>query len=65
MEILWFICIILSLISHGDAHGPDSCNQEGGLCRVGSCVSGEYLASYCFEPIILCCKSLSPTTTKS
>uniref|UniRef100_A0A8C4TXI9 Beta-defensin n=1 Tax=Falco tinnunculus TaxID=100819 RepID=A0A8C4TXI9_FALTI len=65
MEILCFILIFISLTSHGDAHGPDNCNHEGGLCRVGNCVSGEYLASYCFEPIILCCKSLSPTTAKS
>ncbi|XP_049675045.1 gallinacin-12-like [Accipiter gentilis] len=65
MGILWFILIFVSLTSHGDAHGPDRCNHEGGLCRVGNCVSGEYLARYCFEPIILCCKSLSPTTAKS
>ncbi|KAM6367542.1 LOW QUALITY PROTEIN: gallinacin-12-like [Alca torda] len=64
MGILLFILIFISLTGHGDAHGPDSCNHEGGLCRIGNCVSGEYLASYCFEPIILCCKSLSPTTTK-
>ncbi|OWK50016.1 Gallinacin-12 [Lonchura striata] len=49
----------------GDAHGPASCNHGGGLCRMGSCVSGEYVAQYCFEPIILCCKNLSPATTES
>ncbi|KAM9297948.1 LOW QUALITY PROTEIN: gallinacin-12-like [Morus bassanus] len=65
MGILWFILIFISLTSHGDAHGPDSCNHEGGLCRVGNCIPGEYLARYCFEPIILCCKNLSPTTVKS
>ncbi|XP_062427207.1 gallinacin-12-like [Rhea pennata] len=65
MRILWFILIFISLATHGNAHGPDSCNHEGGLCRVGNCVAGEYLASYCFEPIILCCKSLSLTTAKS
>ncbi|KFO99758.1 Gallinacin-12 [Calypte anna] len=65
MGILGFLFIFGSLITHGDAHGPESCNHEGGLCRVGNCISGEYLASYCFEPIILCCKSLSPTTTES
>ncbi|NXF91744.1 GLL12 protein, partial [Eubucco bourcierii] len=65
MEILWFIFIFLSLTRHGDAYGPESCNYEGGLCRVGSCVSSEYLARFCFEPIILCCKSWSHTTTKS
>ncbi|KFP45035.1 Gallinacin-12, partial [Chlamydotis macqueenii] len=61
MRILWFILIFVSLMGHGDAHGPEDCNHEGGLCRVGNCISGEYLSSYCFEPIILCCKSLSPT----
>ncbi|NXN91433.1 GLL12 protein, partial [Rhinopomastus cyanomelas] len=61
--ILWFI--FLSLISHGDAYGPDGCSHAGGLCRVGNCVSGEYPAQYCFEPVILCCKSHSPTTTES
>ncbi|NXI55673.1 GLL12 protein, partial [Chloroceryle aenea] len=65
MRILWFILIFICLTGHGDAHGPDRCNYEGGLCRVGSCISGEYLAGYCFEPIILCCKHLSLTTTKS
>ncbi|NXS99176.1 GLL12 protein, partial [Jacana jacana] len=65
MGILWFILIFVSLTSQGDTHGPDSCNHEGGLCRVGNCISGEYLTSYCFEPIILCCKTLTPTTTKS
>ncbi|XP_074676944.1 uncharacterized protein LOC141921911 isoform X2 [Strix aluco] len=40
MGILWFILIFVSLTSHGDAHGPDSCNREGGLCRVGNCISG-------------------------
>ncbi|KFO77424.1 Gallinacin-12 [Cuculus canorus] len=65
MQIVWFVLIFISLSSHGGAHGPDSCNHIGGLCRVGNCVSGEYLARYCFEPIILCCKLLSPTTTKS
>ncbi|KFV73973.1 Gallinacin-12 [Dryobates pubescens] len=65
MGILCFILIFISLPTHGDAYGPDSCNYEGGLCRVGNCISGEYLARFCFEPIILCCKSLSHTTTKS
>ncbi|XP_067150963.1 gallinacin-12-like [Apteryx mantelli] len=65
MGILWFILIFISLTTHGNAHGPESCNHEGGLCRVGNCIPGEYLASYCFEPIILCCKGLSPTTIKS
>ncbi|OPJ76139.1 gallinacin-12 prepropeptide precursor [Patagioenas fasciata monilis] len=40
MGILWFIFIFISLIGHGDALGPDSCNHAGGLCRVGNCVSG-------------------------
>ncbi|KFP84922.1 Gallinacin-12 [Acanthisitta chloris] len=65
MRILTLIFIFISLTQHGDAHGPDSCKQEGGLCRVGNCISGEYLAQYCFEPIILCCKSLTPPTSKS
>ncbi|NXK22640.1 GLL12 protein, partial [Arenaria interpres] len=65
MGILWFILIFVSLTYHGDAYGPDSCKHDGGLCRLGNCVSGEYLANYCFQPIILCCKTLSPTTTKS
>ncbi|KFP63856.1 Gallinacin-12 [Cariama cristata] len=65
MEILWFILIFISLTGHGDAYGPDSCNHEGGLCRVGKCITGEYLARYCFEPVILCCKSLSRATTKN
>ncbi|EOA95212.1 Gallinacin-12, partial [Anas platyrhynchos] len=53
------------LLSTGHTHGPDSCNHEGGLCRVGNCIPGEYLAKYCFEPVILCCKSPSTTTAKS
>ncbi|NXG11869.1 GLL12 protein, partial [Sakesphorus luctuosus] len=65
MGILMVIVIFISLTQHGNARGPEDCNHEGGLCRVGNCVAGEYLAQYCFEPIILCCKSLSPTTTKS
>ncbi|NXF74616.1 GLL12 protein, partial [Sclerurus mexicanus] len=65
MEILTLIFIFISLTQYGDAQGPEGCNHEGGLCRVGNCISGEYLAQYCFEPIILCCKSLSPATTKS
>ncbi|XP_071403839.1 gallinacin-12-like [Pithys albifrons albifrons] len=65
MGILMVIVIFVSLTQHGDAHGPEGCNHGGGLCRVGNCISGEYLTQYCFEPIILCCKSLSPTTTKS
>ncbi|NXP24324.1 GLL12 protein, partial [Scytalopus superciliaris] len=65
MEIVTFIFIFVSLTQHGDAHGPEGCNHERGLCRVGNCIPGEYLARYCFEPIILCCKSLAPTTTKS
>ncbi|NXT77003.1 GLL12 protein, partial [Zapornia atra] len=64
MGILWFILIFVSLTSQGDAHGPDSCKQEGGLCRMGSCDPGEHPARYCFEPIILCCKSVAPTTAK-
>ncbi|NXL89858.1 GLL12 protein, partial [Alectura lathami] len=65
MGILWLVLIFVSLLAHGGAHGPDSCNHERGLCRVGNCIPGEYLANYCFEPIILCCKTLSPTPTKS
>ncbi|XP_066170370.1 gallinacin-12-like [Sylvia atricapilla] len=65
MEILVFVFIFISLAQHGDAHGPDSCNHGGGLCRVGDCVSGEYLAQFCFEPVILCCKNLSLVTTES
>ncbi|XP_061845585.1 gallinacin-12-like [Colius striatus] len=64
MGILWFILIFISLTSHGDAHGPDNCKHKGGLCRVGNCISGERLSRYCFKPIILCCKSFSPTTAK-
>ncbi|KGL75933.1 Gallinacin-12, partial [Tinamus guttatus] len=56
MGILWFFLIFISLTAHGNAYGPGSCNHEGGLCRVGNCASGEYLAGFCFEPIILCCK---------
>uniref|UniRef100_A0A8B9VCK3 Beta-defensin n=1 Tax=Anas zonorhyncha TaxID=75864 RepID=A0A8B9VCK3_9AVES len=65
MGILGLVLIFISLITHGHTHGPDSCNHEGGLCRVGNCIPGEYLAKYCFEPVILCCKSPSPTTAKS
>ncbi|CAN8205090.1 unnamed protein product [Coccothraustes coccothraustes] len=65
MGILVLVFIFISLTQHGDANGPDSCTQGGGLCRVGSCVSGEFLAQYCFEPVILCCKSLSPASTES
>ncbi|NWS18223.1 GLL12 protein, partial [Pachyramphus minor] len=65
MRILMFIFIFISLTQHGDAHGPEGCNHEGGLCRVGNCISGEYLAQFCFEPIILCCKNLPPTSTHS
>ncbi|KFZ61209.1 Gallinacin-12 [Antrostomus carolinensis] len=65
MGILWFILIFISLTDHGDAHGPDICNHKGGLCRIANCISGEYSTQYCFEPIILCCKSLSPAITKS
>ncbi|XP_040406594.1 gallinacin-12-like [Cygnus olor] len=65
MGTLGLVLIFISLIAHGHAHGPDSCNHEGGLCRVGNCIPGEYLAKYCFEPIILCCKSLPLTTVKS
>nr|AJW76440.1 beta-defensin 12 [Chrysolophus pictus] len=69
MGNLCFMFIFISLLAHGKAggstHGPDSCNHDGGLCRVGSCIPGEYLAKYCFEPVILCCKPLSPTATKS
>lgn len=54
-----------SLLSAGSTHGPDSCNHDRGLCRVGNCNPGEYLAKYCFEPVILCCKPLSPTPTKT
>lgn len=59
------LSINLLLPCPGDAHGPDSCNQAGGLCRMGTCVSGEYLAQFCFEPVILCCKNPSPATTES
>nr|AJW76455.1 beta-defensin 12 [Garrulax canorus] len=71
MGILVLVFIFISLAQHGktrkawDAHGPDSCNHRGGLCRVGTCVSGEFLAQFCFEPVILCCKNLSPTSTES
>ncbi|NWQ81996.1 GLL12 protein, partial [Columbina picui] len=65
MGILWFIFIFISLTGHGDAHGPDICNHAGGLCRVGNCISGEYLTSYCFEPIILCCRFVLPTAKKN
>ncbi|KFQ21712.1 Gallinacin-12 [Merops nubicus] len=65
MGILWFILVFSCLTRPGDAHGPETCSHEGGLCRVGYCLSGEYLAGYCFHPIILCCKRLSPTPTKS
>ncbi|KFQ55322.1 Gallinacin-12, partial [Nestor notabilis] len=58
----------------GDALGPFSCKHEGGLClckqerglcRLGSCEPAEYLAGFCFEPIILCCKYLTPPSAKS
>ncbi|NXA09428.1 GLL12 protein, partial [Sapayoa aenigma] len=65
MGIVVLILIFISLMQHGGAQGPDACNHDGGLCRVGNCISGEYLAQYCFEPIILCCKNLSSATTKS
>ncbi|NXP33496.1 GLL12 protein, partial [Leiothrix lutea] len=65
MGILVLVFIFIFLAQHGDAHGPDSCNRGGGLCRVGTCVSGEYPAQFCFEPVILCCKNLSPTSTES
>uniref|UniRef100_H0ZST6 Beta-defensin n=1 Tax=Taeniopygia guttata TaxID=59729 RepID=H0ZST6_TAEGU len=66
MGILVLVFIFISLTQHGkNAHGPDSCNHGGGLCRMGSCVSGEYVAQYCFEPIILCCKNPTPATTES
>ncbi|NXQ37766.1 GLL12 protein, partial [Catharus fuscescens] len=65
MGILVLVFIFISLAQHGDAQGPESCKHGGGLCRVGTCVCGEYLAQYCFEPIILCCKNLSPSTTES
>ncbi|NXH10390.1 GLL12 protein, partial [Bucco capensis] len=56
MRMLWLLLLFISLSSHGDAAGPGSCGQAAGLCRVGSCASAEYLASFCFQPIILCCK---------
>ncbi|NXM65020.1 GLL12 protein, partial [Illadopsis cleaveri] len=65
MGILVLIFIFISLAQHGDAHGPDSCNHGGGLCRMGICDPSEYLVQYCFEPIILCCKSVSSTSTES
>ncbi|NWV62133.1 GLL12 protein, partial [Malurus elegans] len=65
MEILVLVFIFISLAQHGDADGPESCKHGGGLCRVGTCISGEYLAQYCFEPIILCCKNSSPASTES
>ncbi|NXB43032.1 GLL12 protein, partial [Leucopsar rothschildi] len=65
MGILVLVFMFISLTQHGDAHGPESCSHGGGLCRMGTCASGEYLAQYCFEPIILCCKNLSPVTTES
>ncbi|NWR41510.1 GLL12 protein, partial [Regulus satrapa] len=65
MGILVLVFILISLTQHGDAHGPDSCNHGGGLCRVGTCVAGEFLAHYCFEPIILCCKNLSAAAAES
>uniref|UniRef100_A0A672UJE7 Beta-defensin-like domain-containing protein n=1 Tax=Strigops habroptila TaxID=2489341 RepID=A0A672UJE7_STRHB len=74
MGILWFMLIFISLMGHGDAQGPSSCKHEGGpcsckqqrgLCRLGSCEPGEYLGGYCFEPIILCCKILTPPSAKS
>uniref|UniRef100_A0A8C0VLT0 GLL12 protein n=1 Tax=Cyanistes caeruleus TaxID=156563 RepID=A0A8C0VLT0_CYACU len=66
MGILVLVFILISLTQHGKTRkGPDSCNHGGGLCRVGTCVSGEYPAQYCFEPIILCCKNLPPATTES
>ncbi|NP_001384682.1 gallinacin-12 [Gallus gallus] len=65
MRNLCFVFIFISLLAHGSTHGPDSCNHDRGLCRVGNCNPGEYLAKYCFEPVILCCKPLSPTPTKT
>ncbi|NWV02153.1 GLL12 protein, partial [Ptilonorhynchus violaceus] len=65
MGILVLVFIFISLTQHGGAHGPDSCNHGGGLCRVGNCDSGEYPAQFCFEPIILCCKNSSPVDTGS
>ncbi|NWH94111.1 GLL12 protein, partial [Aegithalos caudatus] len=65
MGILVVVFMFISLAQHGEADGPGSCTHGGGLCRVGSCASGEYLAQYCFEPIILCCKNLPPAPTDS
>ncbi|NWS37696.1 GLL12 protein, partial [Probosciger aterrimus] len=74
MGILRFMLIFISLMGHGDADGPFSCKhgggachckQERGFCRLGSCEPGEYLAKYCFEPIILCCKNLTPPSANS
>ncbi|NWI86100.1 GLL12 protein, partial [Pitta sordida] len=65
MGILVLVLIFISLTQHGAAHGPDVCKHNGGLCRVGNCISGEYLAQFCFKPVILCCKNLSLATTKS
>ncbi|NWX29366.1 GLL12 protein, partial [Notiomystis cincta] len=65
MGILVLVFVFVSLAQHGAAQGPESCNHGGGLCRVGTCIPGEFLAQYCFEPIILCCRSLSPATTES
>ncbi|KQK81120.1 hypothetical protein AAES_85046 [Amazona aestiva] len=45
--------------------GACHCRQENGFCRLGACEPGEYLAKYCFEPIILCCKNLTPLSAKS
>ncbi|XP_065587179.1 gallinacin-12-like [Cyrtonyx montezumae] len=65
MGSLCFVFIFISLLAHGSTHGPGSCNHGRGLCRMGNCIPGEYLAKYCFKPVILCCKPLSPTSTKS
>uniref|UniRef100_A0A8V5FP85 Uncharacterized protein n=1 Tax=Melopsittacus undulatus TaxID=13146 RepID=A0A8V5FP85_MELUD len=67
MGILWLM-IFITFMGHGGAHGPLDCKHEGsaclcrqerGFCRLGTCEPGEYLAKYCFEPIILCCKNLT------
>ncbi|KAM4680683.1 gallinacin-12-like [Amazona ochrocephala] len=74
MGILWFMLIFISVMGHGGAHRPLGCKNEGGachcrqengFCRLGACEPGEYLAKYCFEPIILCCKNLTPLSAKS
>nr|BBP06533.1 avian beta-defensin 12 [Coturnix japonica] len=65
MGNLCVVFIFISLLAHGSTQGPDSCNHDRGLCRMGKCIFGEYLAKYCFKPIILCCKPLSLTPTKT